>query len=92
MTQIRRTFLNEDEKKALALAKITSNKSFMDPSNAALGTAIVLGIRYNQQLTPEQKKDIWKYLPTKWNVRKNYADRVKKNSKYVTIQQLTNNS
>ena len=38
-------------------------------------------------LTDTQKKDIWKYLPKKWNIRDNYADRVKSNSKYITIEQ-----
>jgi phosphatidylinositol kinase/protein kinase (PI-3 family) len=59
----------------------------MDTSNAALATAVVLGIRYNQQLNDEEKKDIWKSLPKTWNTRTNYADRVKDNSKYLILEQ-----
>jgi lipoprotein-anchoring transpeptidase ErfK/SrfK len=88
LTQIRFSYLNEDEKKALKEVGITSNQDFMNPEKAAKGTAIVLGIRYNQQLTDDQKKDIWKHLPTKWNTRGNYAERVKNNSKYLSIKQL----
>ena len=87
MTQVRWNYLNDDEKKALKEVGINSNKDFMDPTKSAMGTAIILGIRYNQQLTDTQKKDIWKYLPKKWNIRDNYADRVKSNSKYITIEQ-----
>jgi hypothetical protein len=90
-TQIRWSYLNEDEKKALKQVGITSNKDFMNPGLSAIGTAVVLGVRYNQQLTPEQQKDIWKYLPFKWNTRDNYADRVKNNSKYVSVYQYTGN-
>ena len=43
---------------------------FMDPKKAALGTAVILGVRYNQELTKEQKKDPLNHLPSKWNVRK----------------------
>ena len=88
-TQLRWNYLNEDEKKALKEVGITSNKDFMHPDLSAIGTAVVLGVRYNQQLTPEQKKDIWTYLPSKWNTRDNYADRVKNNSKYVSVYQYT---
>ncbi len=89
LTQIRWNYLNEDEKKALKAVGITSNADFMNPQKAAIGTAVILGVRYNQQLTSDQKKDIWAYLPTKWNTRDNYADRVKNNSRFLTIYQYT---
>ncbi len=88
LTQLRWSYLNDDEKKVLKNLGITSNKDFLDPEKAAIGTTAVLGMRYNQQLTADQKKDLWKYLPTKWNKRSNYSDRVKNNSKYLTFQQL----
>lgn len=88
LTQIRFSYLNEDEKKALKEVGITKNEDFLNPEKASLGTVVVLGIRYNQQLTDEQKKDLWKNLPTKWNNRGNYAERVKNNSKYLSIKQL----
>lgn len=88
-TQLRWNYLNEDEKKALKEVGITSNKDFMNPDLSAIGTAVILGVRYNQQLTAEQKKDIWTYLPSKWNTRDNYADRVKNNSKYLSVYQYT---
>lgn len=88
LTQIRFSYLNEDEKKALKEVGVTSNKDFLDPKKAAIGTVVVLGVRYNQQLNDNQKKDMWKHLPTKWNRRDNYADRVKNNSKYLTLKQL----
>jgi lipoprotein-anchoring transpeptidase ErfK/SrfK len=87
LTQIRFSYLNDDEKNALKEVNITSNKDFLNPEKAAMGTAIVLGIRYNQQLTDDQKQNLWDYLPTKWNKRDNYADRVKNNSKYLSIKQ-----
>jgi LAS superfamily LD-carboxypeptidase LdcB len=86
-TQMRWTYLSEDEKKALKEVGIRSNSELMYPSNAALATAVVLGIRYNQQLNDEEKKDIWKSLPKTWNTRANYADRVKDNSKYLILEQ-----
>jgi len=88
LTQLRWNYLNEDEKKALKELGITSNKDFLDPTKAAMGTVAVLGIRYNQQLTSDEKKDIWKNLPTRWNKRSNYADRVKNNSRYIRFEQL----
>lgn len=88
LTQIRFSYLNEDEKKALKEVGITKNEDFLKPDKAALGTVVILGIRYNQQLTDEQKKDVWSSLPSKWNNRGNYKDRVKNNSKYLSIKQL----
>jgi LysM repeat protein len=88
LTQIRWNYLNEDEKKALKEVGITSNKDFLDPKKAAIGTVTILGVRYNQQLNDKQKQDVWKYLPTKWNSRSNYADRVKSNSSYLSFRQL----
>jgi len=86
-TQMRWSYLSDDEKKALKEVGINSNSELMYTSNAALATAVVLGIRYNQQLTAEQKKDIWKSLPKTWNTRANYAYRVKNNSKYLILEQ-----
>ena len=88
LTQIRFSYLNNDEKKALKEVGITKNEDFLNPDKAALGTVVVLGVRYNQQLTDDQKKDIWNNLPSKWNNRDNYKDRVKNNSKYLSIKQL----
>ena len=85
LTQIRWSFLNDDEKKALSKFGITSNKDFLDPKKSAIATLLILGVRYNQQLTPTQKKDIMRYLPSKWNNRKNYPSRVKKNSEVVDL-------
>jgi LysM repeat protein len=88
LTQIRWSYLNDKEKKVLSELGIKSNKDFMDPQKAAIGTTAVLAVRYNEQLTSEQKKDIWKNLPSKWNKRGNYGDRVKSNSSYLNFQQL----
>ena len=88
LTQLRWNYLNKDEKNALKEVGITSNKDFLDPKKAAVGTVTVLGVRYNQQLNDKQKQDIWKYLPTKWNNRANYSDRVKSNSSYLSFKQL----
>jgi hypothetical protein len=87
LTQVRWKYLNTDEKAALKKLGIKTNEDFLDPKKAAIGTATILGIRYNQQLTEKDKKDIWKNLPKKWNVRENYPDRVKENSKYIQIYQ-----
>jgi len=90
LTQMRWSYLNDDEKKVLNSLGIKSNMDFLNPEKAAIGTVALLAVRYNQQLTPEQKKDIWKYLPTKWNKRSNYADRVKQNSQFLTLKEQTN--
>ena len=91
LTQIRWNYLSADEKKALKSVGINSNADFMEPSKAALGTTVVLGIRYNQQLTDKQKKDIWTTLPKTWNTRDNYASRVLDNSKYLSLEQKVTN-
>jgi len=87
-TQIRWTQLNERENKVLKELGITSNKDFLNPEKSAISTAAILSIRYQEQLTPEQKKDIETYLPTKWNNRSNYNSRVKNNSRYLKIKEL----
>ena len=87
-TQIRFAFLNDTEKAALKAFNITDNSDMLDPEKSAIATAVVLGVRYNEQLTPSQKKNPMKYLPTKWNNRANYAKRVKDNSSYLNIEQL----
>jgi hypothetical protein len=79
--------LNDKEKKILSTFDITSNKDLLDPSKSAIATAAVLGVRYNEQLTPEEKQDIWGTLPTKWNNRPNYSRRVKSNSRYLNFEQ-----
>ena len=87
-TQIRWSQLNDKEKSALKSLDIISNKDFLNPEKSAIATATILGIRYNEQLTADQKKDVWKNLPSKWNNRSNYASRVKSNSRYLQFEQL----
>ena len=86
-TQIRWSYLNDKEKEALNKLNITSNADFLDPKKAAVATATILGIRYNEQLTSDQKKDLWNNLPSKWNKRGNYGERVKANAKYLNFEQ-----
>jgi hypothetical protein len=94
-TQYRWKWALEDAKKGgkelevLKKVGITKNSDFIDPEKAALATAAILAYRYNTQLSPEQKKDIWNHLPGKWNTRKNYGDRVKDNSSLFSINQMT---
>ena len=87
-TQIRFSFLNDTERKALEQFDIYDNSDMLDPEKSAIATAVVLGVRYNEQLTPSQKKNPMRYLPTKWNNRDNYGARVKKNSRYLGIEQF----
>ena len=87
-TQIRWSQLNGRELKVLKELGINSNKDLLKGDKSAIATAAVLSIRYHEQLTPEQKKDIETYLPTKWNNRSNYSDRVKSNSQYLKIKEL----
>lgn len=87
-TQIRWKQLNERELKVLKELGIESNKDFLNPEKSAIATAAILAIRYHEQLTPEQKKDIEKYLPNKWNKRANYSSRVKENSQFLTVKEL----
>ena len=86
-TQIRWSYLNDKEKEALNKLNITSNADFLDPKKAAIATATILGVRYNEQLTSDQKKDLWNNLPSKWNKRGNYGDRVKANAEYLNFEQ-----
>jgi LysM repeat protein len=87
-TQIRWNELNDHEKEVLKKLGVTSNKDFLNPEKAAIATTAILGVRYNEQLNSEQKKDLWKHLPKTWNKRGNYPARVKENSKYLNFQQL----
>jgi hypothetical protein len=87
-TQIRWSQLNERELKVLKELGIKSNKDLLQADKSAVATAAILAIRYHEQLTPEQKKDIDTYLPIKWNNRANYSARVKTNSQYLTIKEL----
>lgn len=87
-TQIRWSQLNGRELKVLKELGINSNKDLLKADKAAIATAAVLSIRYHEQLTPKQKKDIETYLPTKWNNRSNYSNRVKSNSQYLKIKEL----
>ena len=80
--------LNSYEREALSKFGITTNKDFLDPKKAAIGTAVLLAVRYNQQLNPDQKKDIWKYLPKTWSTRDGYSTRVKNNSGHLDFDQL----
>ena len=84
---MRWSFLNDREKEALKSLGITSNKDLLDPKKSAIATATVLGISYNEQLTSDQKEDLWNNLPNKWNKRTNYSDRVKRNSEYLKLYQ-----
>ena len=87
-TQIRWSQLNGRELKVLKELGINSNKDLLQADKSAIATAAILSIRYHEQLTPEQKKDIETYLPTKWNNRSNYSNRVKSNSQYLKIKEL----
>ena len=87
-TQMRWSHLNEREKKSLKKMKINSNADLLNPEKAAIATALVLGIRYNEQLSSKQKKNMWLYLPTKWNQRPNYGQRVKHNSRFLNFEQF----
>lgn len=89
LTQIRTSYLSDKEKSVISELGIKSNKDFLDPEKAAVATAAILGVRYNEQLTTEQKKDMVKYLPKTWNRRENYADRVQKNSRFMTMEEYT---
>ena len=88
LTQIRFNMLDESEKKILRELGITKNEQLLNPKDAAIATVAILATRYNNQLTDKEKQDLETYLPKKWNNRKNYSDRVKSNSQYLTIKEL----
>jgi LysM repeat protein len=88
LTQIRFNMLDQSEKSILAKLGITSNQQLLKPEGSALATLGILAARYTNQLNAEEKKDPMANLPKKWNVRANYPERVKTNSKYITIKQL----
>lgn len=88
LTQIRFNQLDAQELKALKTFGISTPEQLLTPKNAAIATAVILGIRYNNQLTPIEKENLLETLPTKWNNRDNYSDRVNSNSRYLTIKEL----
>lgn len=88
LTQIRFNMLDESEKEILKELGITKNTQLLNPEDSAIATVAILVARYNNQLTDEEKQDLETYLPKKWNLRSNYADRVKSNSQYITIKEL----
>lgn len=88
LTQIRFNMLDKSEKDILSKLGITDNKQLLKPRESALATVGILAARYKNQLNDEEKKDLMTNLPKKWNVRANYPDRVKNNSKYITIKEL----
>jgi hypothetical protein len=88
LTQIRFNMLDQSEKDILKKLGITSNQQLLKPDGSALATLGILAARYNNQLTSEEKKDPMENLPKKWNVRKNYPDRVKLNSRFITVKEL----
>tara|TARA_R110000796_G_scaffold185_7_gene754 strand:+ start:7836 stop:13556 length:5721 start_codon:yes stop_codon:yes gene_type:complete len=87
-TQIRWNQLNDREKKALKAFDITSNRDFLDPEKAAIATTTILGIRYNEQLTSDEKKDIWANLPGTWNNKQDYELGVQRRAKDLSFEQL----
>ena len=88
-TQLRWSHVKNNPKELAALKKlgITKKEDLLDPEKSAIATAVVLGIRYNEQLTTEQKKNIKTYLPLKWNSNANYPERVKRNMQYLLFEQ-----
>lgn len=92
LTQLRWSYLNADEKEILKKLNINSNKDFLEPTKAAIGTTAILAIRYNQQLNANEKKNILNNLPKTWGGSssdnyKTYTNNVIKNSKYLNIVQ-----
>jgi LysM repeat protein len=87
LTQLRWEDVNDDEKKALAKVGITAIEDFFDPKLAAIGTAVILGVRYNQQLDIPEKPYIMELLPSKWNNAGNYPSRVKDNARFLEFYQ-----
>ena len=92
LTQLRWSHLNADEKEILKKLNINSNKDFLEPTKAAIGTTAILAIRYNQQLDANEKKNILNNLPKTWGGSssdnyKTYTNNVIKNSKYLNIVQ-----
>ena len=83
-----RESLPDIKKSILSKLGITSNQQLLKPEGSALATLGILAARYTNQLNAEEKKDPMTNLPKKWNVRANYPERVKTNSKYITIKQL----
>jgi hypothetical protein len=89
LTQLKWKWVSEGERKKLKELGITSSEDFLDPQKAAIGTALILGIRYNEQLKSDQKANIWENLPSKWNNKSNYARRIKFNSAPVFVSEYT---
>lgn len=87
LTQVRWSQTDSEDRRLLKEVGITSNKDFLDPEKSAIGTLILLSNRYKFQLNNEEKKDIMTYLPKTWNNRKNYSDRVKASSSYLSLEE-----
>ena len=88
-TQIRWDELSNKEIELLAKLDVTSNADFLNPKKVGAATVAILANRYNMQLSPSQKKNMWDHLPSKWNTSSKYTTRIKNTkNKYLTVKQL----
>ncbi len=90
LTQFRFDDADADEREALSKVGIKGPKDLLDPEQAAIATAVVLGVRYNTQLhTEEDKNNMWETLPAKWNLGAGYSDEVKRKGSLLNLKQMT---
>ena len=96
MTQLAFKNLDKEERKLLEKLGIYRPSQLTDPKHAATTTAALLAYRYNNRSfdvegtkTRIDKDNMWELLPKTWNIKENYAGRVKDNAEAFSLKQLS---
>lgn len=90
LTQVVWNILKHSEKEALAEFGIESQTDFNSPDRAAFGTALILAMRYNDEVKGRGYKgeDELQKIASTWNKASNYYTRVKKAQRFFTLKEL----
>jgi hypothetical protein len=87
LTQVVFDMLDKQEKTLLQEYGIDKPQDFDDPNKAAFGTALLLALRYNNQIKGKKSGDKVTLLSQTWNKNPNYAERVKRATRFFDLQQ-----
>ena len=68
--------------------KINKIEDFDNPQKAAKGTALILALRYNNEIKNKLKGELQSLLANTWNKGEEYSNRIKKAKRFINLQQL----
>lgn len=88
LTQVVWNQLSKQEVSKLKELNINKIEDFNNPVKAARGTALILALRYNNEIKGKLEGDIQDLLSTRWNKGKGYTDRVRKSKRFIDLSQL----